>query len=265
MTASKEGEAASRLRALVKQKRLCLLAVLLLPLLAGCHADVTVRFDVHRDGTALVTTKEVIDDELYRLALSLDASGDPFHIDTMRREGWLVVRDIDENRRHVFTISKLIDRNEYKNLNRATPLLGDMARPLGTIEVSRSPGLFFERDSLSATIAPLLPLVSSTFSRLYAGVASGLLNSVLTAHLEMKTPGRVFATNGEILPDGAVRWDLNLEEPTTIEYSARVINFYHVALAIIIALVLGLAISAAQRRSSARTLFRWGKVPIEKG
>jgi hypothetical protein len=265
MTASKQNEAASRLRAPAKRKRLCLLSVILLPLLVGCHADVTVRFDIRGDGAALVTTKEIIDDELYKLALSQDASGDPFHLDTMRHAGWLVLSDIDGNRSHVFTISKLINRNERKGLNRATPILGDMSRPLGIIEVSRAPGLFFERDSLSATIAPLLPLVSSTFGRFYVGVASGLLNSVLTVHLEMKTPGKILATNGTILPDGAVRWDLNLEEPTTIDYSARVINFNHLALAILIALVLGLAISAAQGRSSARTLFRWGKAPIRKG
>lgn len=263
MTTSKEDEPSPRLRTPISRNALCLLPTLLLPLLVGCHADVTVRFDVRGDGMAFVTTKEIIDDELYNLALSQDGSGDPFYTERMQRGGWLILRSIDSNRNHVFTMSKLIDRNEYTDLNRRAPILGHMRKPVGTIQFSRAPGLLFERDSISATIAPLLPLASSTFSA-YSGVASEMLSSALAVHLEIKTPGKVLATNGAILPDGAVRWDLNLEEPTIIEYRARIISIYTVGLVILVALTLGFAVSVAWGRLDARTRSRFARVSIRK-
>lgn len=224
-----------------------LLLLLLLPLLAGCHADVNVRFNLRDDGTTFVRTSEIIDDELYKLVLSEAASGDPFYTERMRRDGWLIVTGVDAGRNHLITMSKVIDRNHFNDLGRVSPIVRGAAQSLGTIQFSRAPGLIFERDSLSATIAPLLPTLSSTYSRFFAGIASQILTAALAVHLEVKTPGKVFATNGEIMPDGAVRWTLNLEEPTTVEYSARMINLYHVGLATLIALLVCLALSAVRR------------------
>lgn len=254
MTECRDDKASWRSTSCVKVKRRFLFGAFLLPFLVACHADATVRLDLRGDGTTLVRTKEVIDDDLYKLALSEDASGDPFYTERMRRDGWLIQTSVDGKRNRVITMSKVVGGNQFEELNHESPMVRGISQSLGSFRVSRAPGLLFERDSLSATIAPVMPLISSAYGRFLAGIASQVLGSVLALHLEVKTPGTLLATNGQILPDGAVRWDLNLTEPTTVWYSARMVNIYHVAVGILVTLLLGFAISAARFRSRLRTL-----------
>jgi hypothetical protein len=221
-------------------------------LLTGCHADVTTRVEVSANGTALVTTNEIIDDQLYKLALSQNTNGDPFGALQMQREGWMVSGASDNDGNHTITISRLFAGSDLKDLSSGMTVLGGRMLPLGAVQFSRSPsGVFFEQDSLSARIPALLPLASSTISRFYSGVALELVAPIVSVHLELKTPGTISATNGEVMPDGFVRWDLNLQEPTTIQYSARMINFWHVAIGIFIALVvlITIAVLRAQRQA----------------
>ena len=70
-------------------------------LLAGCAADVTFQLDVRPNGSALATTREVLDDDLYRMASRQTAMPDPFGIQTMQREGWSVATATDANGNHV--------------------------------------------------------------------------------------------------------------------------------------------------------------------
>jgi hypothetical protein len=234
---------------LARRILLCLLVIAPVFLLTGCHADVTTRVEVRGDGTALVTTKEIIDDQLYKLALSQNTNGDPFGAEQMQRKGWTVSSASGNDGNHVITISRLFGGSDLKDFSSATPVLTGGVLPLGQVHFSRSSsGLFSERDSLSATIPALLPLASSTISRFYAGVALALVAPVVTAYLEVKTPGTISATNGEIMPDGFVRWNLNLQEPTTIQYSATMINFWHVAVGIFIALVVLVTITILRTR-----------------
>jgi hypothetical protein len=212
-------------------------------LLAGCHADITYRFDLRGDGTALVTTREVIDGQLYDLALSQNTNGDPFGADKMQQEGWTVTRVEDESGNHVITISKQLDRDELKDAGSITPALRGTSLPFSPSEVSSSVGLFVERDSLSLTIPALLPLAmqnggSSYAGGPFAGAASAMLASMVSLHLDLRTPGKVLSTNGETMPDGFVRWDLNLQAPTTIEYSVQRIYSGRVTAAVIIALLI---------------------------
>jgi hypothetical protein len=223
-------------------------------LLMGCHADVTTRVEVRANGTALVTTNEIIDDQLYKLALSQNTNGDPFGALQMQRKGWTVSSASDNDGNHTITISRLFGGSDLKGLSSGMTVLGGRMLPLGAVQFSRSPsGLFFERDSLSAKIPALLPLASSTINRFYTGVALALVAPVVTVHLEIKTPGTVSATNGEVMPDGFVRWDLKLQEPTTIQYSARMINFWHVAVGIFIAFVVLVTIAVLRVRRRALT------------
>jgi hypothetical protein len=230
---------------------LCLLAIAPVFLFTGCHADVTTRVEVRGDGTALVTTKEIIDDQLYKLALSQNTNGDPFGAEQMQRKGWTVSSASGNDGNHTITISRLFGGSDLKGFSSDTPVLAGRVLPLGQVHFSRSSsGLFFERDSVSATIPALLPLASSTISRFYAGVALALVAPVVTVYLEVKTPGTISATNGEIMPDGFVRWNLSLQEPTTIQYSARMINFWHVAVGIFIALAVLVTITVLRTRWS---------------
>jgi hypothetical protein len=218
----------------------------------GCHADVTFRFDVRSNETALATTREIMDDQLYQLALSQNTDGDPFGMERLQREGWTVSRASDDNGNHIITISKILSRNDLENVGSATALRGG-SLPVSSFELSRSPGLFVERDSLSATIPALLPFASSEISRPYASFASAMLGSVVALHLELRTPGKVMATNGETTPNGFVRWDLSMQSPTKVLYTVRVIHFGRILMAILIALaVLFLAIGALRSQLKAR-------------
>ena len=40
----------------------------------------------------------------------------------------------------------------------------------------------------------------------------------------MRAPGTVVATNGETLPDGFTRWNVNLDAPTDVRLTVRVMD-----------------------------------------
>jgi hypothetical protein len=206
-------------------------AALFVLFLAGCRADVTVSFDVHPNGTALCTVTNVMDDELYRLALSQNTTGDPFGLAQLQREGWNVSRVYEENTDHIITISKLLRPRDLSVRGGTAPR--GVALPLSSISLSRTGGFFVERDSLAATIAPLLPWAEATLKRPYASVAWAVISSAVALHLELRTPGKVLATNGETTPNGFVRWDLSLRGPTTILYDVRIVRFDRIAMILI--------------------------------
>ncbi|HEY6325212.1 MAG TPA: hypothetical protein VIW73_01675 [Candidatus Cybelea sp.] len=213
----------------------------------------TFRFDVHADGTALCTVTNVMDDELYRLALNQNANGDPFGLAQLEREGWNISRMYDENGDHVVTISKSLSRNDLSVGGGAAPLRSAVL-PLSSINLSRTGGFFVERDSVAATIAPLLPWAEATLKRPYASVAWAVLASAVALHLELRTPGKVFATNGETAPDRFVRWDLSLRAPTTIRYSVRVLRVDRIAVIMIALAILVFVGYWALRLRSLRSL-----------
>jgi hypothetical protein len=217
---------------------------LALLLLGGCHGDVTFRFDLHANGTALATTSEVLDDQLYRLAISRNAGKDPLGIEQLQRDGWTISRERDGDGNHIITISKLLTRKELgiitsdgdARARRGTSL------PLESIELSRSPGLFAERDSLVATAPALLPWAESRLPRRYAAVASAMAGSVVALHLELRTPGKVLATNGAMTLNRFARWDLGLFEPTTILYTVRVVHYDRIVAVAVALMALLLAV-----------------------
>jgi hypothetical protein len=206
-------------------------------LLAGCHADVTFALDVYDNGTALATTREVLDDQVYRLALSQNTSGDPLDLQRLQRDGWTISRTYDDNGNHVLTITKLLSQREL-SVRGASTALRDAWLPFSAIRLSRSPGFFTERDSLTATIPALLPWAQSALDKPYAAFVAAMAASAVALHLELRTPGKVLATNGEQTPSGYARWDLGLQAPTTIAYSVRVVHFDRVAALILIVLAL---------------------------
>lgn len=232
----------------VPPKKARALSIAPLAFLAACHADVTFRADLHRDGTALLSAREILDDELYALAFSQETRGDPFGVRRLQREGWTLTSVSDARGNHIITLSKQVDARDLGGRDAVAPVLRGTPLRYGAIRFARAPGLLFEQDSLAATIPPLLPLALSRMNGLYAGAASSLAASVVSAHLELKAPGRVTATNGTMMPDGAVRWDLDLQGPTEVRYSVRMVNLGHVAAAVVAVSILILAVSARRRR-----------------
>ncbi|HEY1867867.1 MAG TPA: hypothetical protein VGG70_06180 [Candidatus Cybelea sp.] len=202
-------------------------------LLTGCAADVTFQIDVRLNGSALATTREVVDDELYRMALRQTAMADPFGVATMQHEGWSVSTTTDSNGNHVITMSKLLGRDDLSSLNGPAPTLRGLFLPLNSVSLSGSPGFFVETDSLSATAPALLPFVQSELRPPYDDLASAMLSSAVALHFELRTPGRVVQTNGVPAPDGFTRWNLSLQSPTPMIYHVRIVHADRVALVII--------------------------------
>jgi len=205
-------------------------------LLTGCAADVTFAIDVHRNGSATATTREVMDDQLYRMAMRQTVTGDPFGIATMQRDGWAVVQSADANGNHVITMSKLVGRSDLENPSGAAPALRGMFLPLSAAQIKRSQGFFVEQDALSATAPPLLAFVQSQLRPPYDDLASAVLSSV-ALHFALRTPGKILETNGVRTPSGFVMWDLSLQGPTRIVYSVRLIRYDRVALVSLTVLV----------------------------
>ena len=223
-------------------------------LLTGCHADVTFRFDVRYRGTH-VTTTAVIDDQLYRLAMSQNANADPFGMERLQRAGWTVDRAYDDNGNHTITISKLIAQKELNGAIFDNASLRREPLPFDSLTVSRSYGLFVEQDSLEAVTHPILPWAEAVLARPYAGLASALIGSAVAVHVELRTPGKVLATNGERTSHGFVRWDMNLQSPTKLSYVVRIVRFDQILLTSIVSLMtLALVFFTARRFYVARRM-----------
>ena len=209
------------------------IAPLLALLLGGCAADVTFQIDLRSNGSALATTREVVDDDLYRMASRQSAMPDPFGIATMQREGWSASTTTDANGNHVITLSKLLSRNDLNSLSGPSPSVRGFFLPLTNVAISRLPGFFVETDSLSATAPALLPFVQSQLQPPYDDLASAMLSSAVALHFEFRTPGKVLQTNGAPAPGGFTRWNLSLDAPTPMNYRMRVVYTDRIALVII--------------------------------
>jgi hypothetical protein len=230
-------------------------------LLGGCAADVTFQIDVRSNGSAVATTREVVDDQLYRLAQRQTAMPDPFGIATMQHEGWSVATSSDANGNHIITLSKLLSRDDLNSLGRTgqpTPAIRGLFLPLSSVAISRSPGFFVETDSLSATAPALLPFVQSQLRPPYDDLASAMLSAV-ALHFELRTPGRVLQTNGTAAPAGFTRWNLSLQAPTPMTYRVRVVYADRIALVIIFgvaAIVLLVRVARRQAQGDAKRSHR---------
>lgn len=224
-------------------------------LLTGCAADVTFQIDVRANGSALATTREVVDDELYRMALRQTAMPDPFGVQTMQREGWSASMTTDANGNHVITMSKLLSRDDLNsigsptNTGRPTPALRGLFLPLSSVSISRAPGFFVETASLSATAPALLPFVQSQLKPPYDDLASAMLSSAVALHFELRTPGEVLQTNGAPAPGGFYRWNLSLQQPTPMVYRVRVVHADRIALVVIFSAVVVVLLGRVAIRS----------------
>jgi hypothetical protein len=72
--------------------------------------------------------------------------------------------------------------------------------------------------------------------------------SMISLHLELRTPGTVVNTNGDKTPDGFVRWNVGLTTPTPISYVVQAPNLGHILIAVLTAIILGIGIILVIRR-----------------
>lgn len=224
-------------------------------LLAGCHADVTYKFDVHPNGTVTITGREVIDDQLYQLAASQQNSSDPFGVEQDTRQGWTVSRSTDENENHVITLTKTVSLSDFQSqgLQELPKAPGGAQNiPFDPTSMQKTVGLFTDTEQMTTTIPALMPRTAADSSNPWASMGASMAASVIGIHFELRTPGKVIASNGETTPDGFTRWNINLQSPTDIRYSVQTLDVPHIVVAIAVGLIILLAVVAVllRRRST---------------
>lgn len=224
-------------------------------MLAGCHADVTYKFDVHSNNTVTVTAREVIDDQLYGMALSQDTSGDPFGANAAQKAGWTVSRTVDEDGNHVMMMTRTMSLSDLAAKGTdGMPKAAGKTLPFNPSSIVSKAGLFTDTESLNTTIPALMPKAptsqasSDSWGSAGAAMAAAMMSSIIGLHMELRTPGKVVATNGETTPDGFVRWNINLQGPTDIQYSVQTIDGAHVAIAVAVTILLVLLVIVGVRR-----------------
>lgn len=232
-----------------------LAAIVLMSIATGCHADMTYRLEFHRDKMVTITAREIIDDQLYELALNQNTSGDPFGVNAATRAGWTVERSTDENENHVVTMTRDVSIDDFAKLGtEALPNAQGKVVGFDPAAFQRVSGVFKDTDILQTTIPAIFPANGAEdSSNPWYKFGQTMATSVIGIHLEIKTPGKVIATNGEATPDGYTRWDLALQNPTVIRYRVETPNVTHITIAIVcgvalVALVAALVIRA--RRSA---------------
>jgi hypothetical protein len=191
--------------------------------LAACHADVTYRFDLHSDRQVAVTIRQVFDDELYRAMMRKMQSPVPLWLDSAQREGWAVSRSTDDLTNHVITLTKTIPLDALLSGQGGFPMATGSggAAPFQAFSVQKNDGILTDLQTISGTIPN--PMASQQ-NNPFAGAGANIVSSAVAVHLELRAPGTVVATNGETLPDGFTRWNINLDAPTDVRLTVRAMD-----------------------------------------
>jgi hypothetical protein len=190
-----------------------------------------------------VSAKEIIDDQLYQLALG--QSGDPFGAESARGLGWHVSRATDDLNNHVVTFSKTVALDDLRDRGPgAMPAAGGKSLRFDLRAMRIESALFTDRYELRTAIPALIPGASSGRSDPWSGLGAIMAGSMIGVHVEVRGPGKLIESNGETAPDGFVSWDLNLQRPTSVRYAYEVIDVTRVAVAVVLAVLLLLLIGA---------------------
>ena len=228
----------------------------LLMFVAACHADLTERVTINGDGSAVVTFREALDDELYRFSRETVTGMDPFGIALLTSQGWTTSREIEGVNSHVLIASRTCARRDITVCLQRLPFVGRArwAEPLATTSSVRrlDGGLLNNRVVVDLTLGPYgIPSSSGDGFDLLRKALSAAAPSVLEIHFELALPGTVLTTNGEQTADGAIRWDVNFAEATHVVAEYSVLNWQRVrlvGLAVAIAVSVILSLSLVMRR-----------------
>jgi hypothetical protein len=235
-------------------RRLYFAAALSAAALSGCHADLTYRFDFHPDQTVTVTVREVLDSQLYGLASSQDKTGDPFGVKAAEANGFSAQQTVDDNENHVIVETKTVPLGEASDL----PGASGKSLTFDASSFQKTTGIFNDTYTLRYTVpAPFPPpTTDSNGSAQNTGAEMGraMVMSILNLHLQVRAPGTVTSTNGESTADGFTQWDVNLENPTELQYVVRTPDYVHIAIAITVALIAfaGVVVLFMRRQSASK-------------
>jgi hypothetical protein len=238
-----------------KLRVLCLLSLALT--LTGCKANITYRFDLHPDSTVTVAINEKVDDQFFNLARSQSKDGDPFGLDAAKRSGWIVARSVTDDGDRLNSMTRTVALSALKDsLGNGSASPGMISAPLTSFNpaaVSTTVGLITDKSVVNATFPALMPKSGTDSENAYAGAAAAMVSSIISMHLELKAPGKIIYTNGDMTPDGAVRWNLNLQSPTSIEYTVQSVNIPHIIIGIAALMAAALIFFFARRRAKRTT------------
>lgn len=204
--------------------------------MAGCHADITYRFEVHPDRQVGVIVREVVDDQLYQLAARRNESGDPLGANAAEAQGWTVTRSVDELNDHVLTLARTVPLSTLTgDIESALPRsTGGTSISFAPFDIQETDGLFSDTESLTVNVPA--PMATPDGSSPWSGLSNELATSMIGLHFELKSPGTVLASNGETTPDGFTRWNINLQEPTQIRYTTQFPDITHIIAVILLLL-----------------------------
>lgn len=224
----------------MKHSWFAILAAVGVLVLAGCHADITYRFDVHPNRTVTVTVKELIDDQFYQLAVSQNPSDDPFEFRTAKNDGWVIARSIDQNGNHSIIATKTVPLNQIQGKDALPGLMDSKSSPIHFAELKKSNGLFVDTSTLQETIPAPMSNARLQSADAMAAAGASMAASMISMRLDLRMPGWVTATNGERMADGYTRWTIDLRHPTVIRYTAQTPDSAHIVIAVVLAIVLTL-------------------------
>jgi hypothetical protein len=220
--------------------------------LSACHADVTERVTINWDGSATVTLREVLDAELYRLSRESTTGIDAFGMASLSSQGWKTSREVDAADNHVLVASRTCGRLDLDVCLWRLPFVG-RARWANSVAGgsawTAAGGLLNDRVAVDLTLGPYgLPSSIGSDLRLLRRALSATAPSIVEVHFELAVPGTVLSTNGERMSDGALRWDLDIAEPTRIAVEYSVIDAQRAEIAglLVISGFIGISILAAR-------------------
>lgn len=223
--------------------------------LTSCHADITYRFDVHADQTVAVSMKTVLDDQFYELVQSQAEQNntEPFY--SQVPDGWKLSRTIDASGNHVFSLTRTMPLSELEDDPNILFHPPDVSLPRWSSQyLATTIGIFHDHYSLSLTVPAFLGQTPGDESNPYARAGGAMAAGMVGVHVQLKGPWKVVSSNGATTPDGATQWDINLTNPTRIEYNVETLDVTHVAIAIagVIATIVAATLLLLRRRAIAR-------------
>lgn len=217
--------------------------------LAACKSTTTFRFDERQNGTTTFSVREVMDDEAYNVDMA-QSTRDPFEL--LSDNGFTVTRELDGEGNHSITASLTGTRDELKSRLALIAANNNSPSVLAPTITDVSHGLFTDRTT-ELTVFPALLSSDSGRWNLAAQAAS---QGLAVFRLEYKPQGRVVRANGEVLPDGSVRWTLASQRPTEISVVYETTNWRNVRIAIGVTVLLAVVFLIVDALRHRRRLLR---------
>jgi hypothetical protein len=202
----------------------------------GCQAKFLERLNIHENGSAQEIQRITMDDQFYNIAIAQDQNAFSGNVN-----GWTVTYSSTDSGDHIVTRTREIDRHDIPsafNINQANQSVDENKMTTTEYFVSK-------HITVHALVQPMITPGPDDSNPFYS-MGKGMAESLISARLEVSSPGHLTSPNGEINPDGSIGWPLGLTSPTTIyfdddipSYGAWVIIGVAVGIIAVLGLIIG--------------------------